>query len=58
MKEKDIYKTYTQQEVMCVLKKLKIVELAPGKKVLTEISKTQKMLLHAFGIPEPSETLL
>lgn len=58
MKEKDLYKTYTQEEVLCELKKLKIVELSPGKKILSEITKTQKMLLKAFDIPEPTETLL
>ena len=58
MKEKDLYKTYTQEEVMYEMKKLKIIELTSDKKIMTEITKKQKLLLKAFGIPLPSDTLL
>jgi transposase len=58
MKDKNLYKIYTQEEVMSELKKLKIVEFTQTKRILTEITKTQKVLLKAFDIPEPSETLL
>ena len=58
MKDKNLYKTYTQEEVMCELKKLKIVNLSQDKKVLTEMTKKQKELFNAFKIPKPAETLL
>ena len=58
MKEQGLYKSYSQAEVMCEMKKLKMVELSSEKRILTEITKKQKMLLRAFEIPEPSKTLL
>ena len=58
MKEKNLYKAYTQEEVMYEMKKLKIVELSSGKKIMTEITKKQKTLLKALEIPEPQKTLL
>ena len=57
-KDKKLNKTYTQEEVMCELKKLKIVNLSQDKKVLTEMTKKQKELFNAFKIPKPAETLL
>jgi transposase len=58
MKEKNLYKSYTQEEVMCVLKRLKIIELSDKRTIFTELSKKQKYLYKVFGIPEPSKSLL
>ena len=44
MREKNLSKRYTIEELMYEIKKLKIVELSNKKKVLTESSKTQKEL--------------
>ncbi len=44
MREKDLIKKYTIEEVMFEMKKLKIIELENGRQMLTEISKTQKEL--------------
>ena len=58
MKTTDLYKRYTQEEVMSELKRLKVVELSDNRKILTEISKNQKYLFKLFHIPEPSQSLL
>ena len=58
MKEKDLYKRYTQEEVMSELKRLKIIELSGGRKMLTEISKGQGALFKVFGVPRPDIALL
>ena len=44
MREKALSKKYTLEEVMYELKKLKIIELRNQRRVLTEITKTQKEL--------------
>ena len=44
MREKDLSKKYTVEEVMYELKKLKMIELTNQRRVLTEITKTQKDL--------------
>ncbi len=46
MREKNLSKKYTLEEVMYEIKKLKIIELANKKKILTEVSKTQKELFN------------
>jgi len=55
MKDADLYKKWTQEEVMCDLKKLKIVDLDPKQIIMTEISKRQKNLFKVFQIPEPTQ---
>ena len=54
MREKDLTKTYTIDEVMCEIKKLKIIELQEGRQVLTEITKNQRDLFKqlANSVPE------
>jgi len=52
MKDKKLYKNYTQEEVMWELKRLKIVELGE-KRILTEISKKQFELFKQLEIPLP-----
>ncbi|MCD6121028.1 MAG: hypothetical protein J7K04_04270, partial [Spirochaetales bacterium] len=44
MREKNLVKKYTIEEVFYEIKKLKIIELENKRKILTEISKTQKEL--------------
>jgi transposase len=56
MKEANLYKKWTQEEVMCELKKLKTVDLTPKRIILTEISKRQKILFKVFQVPEPVQS--
>jgi transposase len=56
MKEANLYKQWTQEEVMYELKKLKTVDLTPKRTILTEISKRQKNLFKIFQIPEPTQS--
>lgn len=56
MKESGLYKKFTQEELMYELKKLKCIEFSSRKKILTEVSKTQKKLLEIFNIPLPVQT--
>lgn len=58
MKEKKMYKRFTQEEVMSELKRLKIIELKKGTKILTELSKDQTHLFTEFGVPVPNIGLL
>lgn len=58
MKEKNMYKRFTQEEVMSELKRLKIIELTKGTKIMTEISKHQAQLFKEFGAPVPNIDLL
>ena len=44
MREEDLTKRYTVDEVMFEMKKLKIIELKEGRQVLTEITKSQRDL--------------
>ncbi len=44
MREKNLVKKYTIEEVLYEIKKLKIIKLENKRKILTEISKTQKEL--------------
>ena len=52
MKDKKLYKTYTQEEIMWELKRLKTVELGE-KSLLTEISKKQEELFKKLDVPCP-----
>jgi len=56
MKEMKLYKKWTQEEVMCELKRLKIIELSDNKTIMTEISKNQSKLFKVFQIPSPTIT--
>ncbi len=53
MKEKNLYKNYTQEEVMWELKRLKIIELGE-KNILSEISKKQNDLFKQLEVPLPT----
>ena len=58
MKEKNLYASYTQEELFRELKKIKAVELSEDRTLLTELSKKQKDIFKAFGIPLPEQSLL
>ncbi len=53
MIEKGLYKSYTIEEVMHELKKIKIVVLGSDMKILTKLTKEQKDLFKNFGITMP-----
>ena len=53
MKDSDLYKRFTQEEVMAHLKRLKIVDLDEHRKMLTEISKNQIYLFGHLGVAKP-----
>ncbi len=53
MIEKGLYKSYTIEEIMHELKKIKIVELGSDMKILTKLTKKQKDLFKNFGITMP-----
>ena len=53
MREQDLFKTYTQAEVLAELKKLRLVTLTSGRTYLTEISKRQRTLFEKFDVPIP-----
>ena len=54
MREQNMTNKYTIDEVMYETRKLKITELKSGKKLLTEISKTQKDLFKKLADEIPS----
>lgn len=56
MKDTQLYRKWTQEEVMMELKKLKRIDLDSGTSLLTEISKKQNMIFKAFQIRLPSLT--
>jgi len=56
MEEKKLYKDYTIEEMMYELKKIKMIELENGKKIITEISKKGRTLFKNFGIELPVVT--
>ena len=58
MREKKLYATYTQEQLFRELKRIKVVELSEERTLLTELSKKQKDILKALGIPSPQQTLL
>jgi len=58
MREKNLYASYTQDEMFRELKRIKVIELSEERTLLTELSKKQKDILKALGIPLPQQTLL
>jgi len=58
MKEIDLYKIFTQEEVMQELKKIKIIEFHSQNKIITEISKKQNSIFKSLNIPVPSAAAL
>ena len=58
MREKELYATYTQEQLFRTLKRIKVLELSEERTLLTELPKEQKDILKALGIPSPQQTLL
>jgi transposase len=57
MRDKGLYATYTQEQLFRELKRIKVVELSEERTLLTELSRKQKDILKALGIPLPQQTL-
>ncbi|MBA7542079.1 hypothetical protein ES705_34395 [subsurface metagenome] len=53
MRNEGINKTYTVQELIYELKKIKLIRLGEKKKIITEVSKKQRELLEKFNIKPP-----
>jgi hypothetical protein len=58
MCDKNLYASYTQEQLLRELKRIKVVELSEERTLLTELSKKQKEILKALGIPLPQQSLL
>jgi len=58
MHEKKLYASYTQEELFRQLRRIKVVELSEEHTLLTELSKKQKDIFKALGIPLPQQSLL
>lgn len=54
MREQQLFKRYTVREMLYELRKLRLVEMSNGKRVLTELSKRQKEIFKKFDIAFPS----
>jgi len=54
MKSKKLFEKYSFKEVICELKKIKIVQMTNNKLYLTEITKRQKKLLESFCVAVPT----
>ena len=54
MRIHDMYSKYTYKELMAELKKLKVIIFKGGKKLLTEVSKSQKLIFDAMEMKVPS----
>lgn len=54
MRERQLFATYSVREMLCELKKIRLVEMKNGTRVLTEISKRQKEIFKAFKLQPPT----
>lgn len=54
MRSQPVLTRYSVRELLCELKKLRLVEMQNGTKVLTEISRRQKDIFKAFKLPPPT----
>lgn len=54
MREQHLLAKYSVRELLCELKKLRMVELHNGKQLLTEISKRQRQIFQAFDMAIPA----
>ena len=53
MREQRLFREWSVRELLCELKKIRIVELYDGSHVFTEISKRQRRIFKAFNIDPP-----
>ncbi len=56
LKSGPLAKTYTMNEVFYELKKLSVVTIGENQKILTELSKRQRVIFETFGIAQPTLT--
>jgi transposase len=54
MREQQLLTQYSVREMLYELRKLRLVEMSNGKRVLTELSKRQKNIFKKFDIPLPT----
>ena len=53
MKETDLVKKYTVEELVGELEKISLIEFTSGKKIMTEISKKQRLIYEKFKVLLP-----
>jgi transposase len=53
MRTQGLFTRYSVRELLCELKKIRLVEMKNGTQVLTEISKRQKDIFKAFKLQSP-----
>jgi hypothetical protein len=53
LRDHQLFRHYSMREVLHELKKIRVVEMANGKRVLTEISKRQRHIFHTLAIELP-----
>ena len=58
MGESRINKEYSLQEIMYELKKIKMIQIGERKKIITEVSKTEREILKKFKISSPDHITL
>lgn len=53
MKETDLFKNFTVEELINELEKINLIEFTSGKKIMTEISKKQRLIYEIFKVDLP-----
>ncbi len=54
MRAHQMFSDYSMRELLYELKKIRVVEMVNGKRVLTEISKRQRQIFTTFDIDVPT----
>jgi len=57
MKETGLIKQYSVQKLLLELEEIKMVELSSGEKMVSEVSKKNRMILEALGLCARSSAL-
>ncbi len=53
MRENDLFKKYTEEQLMRELKKIRLIQFDKNHKIVTELTKKQKDIFKYFNIPIP-----
>lgn len=53
MEEKNLYSSYSLNELYSELKKLRLIQFKNGKQILTELTSKHKAIFKAFNVKEP-----
>lgn len=56
MQEKGLYKSYSQEQLLYELRRLKIIEFTDGRIMFTELSKKQGEIFKSFKMSPPTKT--